>query len=106
MLYLNNFTRNTNIRVTSEEIRLAGGENRLKETQAVGSKTRSFCPSESKATRFQASLSSPPLRGTVPAQPSNGFFTHWPSLNKIFSLLGQILRVFESASLIQYAKIE
>ncbi|MGB2763906.1 MAG: hypothetical protein WBC02_12430 [Candidatus Aminicenantaceae bacterium] len=42
-------------------------------------KTRNFCPSESKAARFQASLSSPSWRGTMPALPSNGFFTHCPS---------------------------
>ncbi|MGB2844149.1 MAG: hypothetical protein WBC02_04790 [Candidatus Aminicenantaceae bacterium] len=36
-------------------------------------KTRNFCPSESKAARFQASLSSPSWRGTMPALPSNGF---------------------------------
>jgi len=36
-------------------------------------KTRNFCPSESKAARFQASLSSPSRRGTMPTQPSNGF---------------------------------
>jgi hypothetical protein len=38
------------------------------------SKTRIFCPSEAKNARFQASLSSPVWRGTMPAQPSNGFF--------------------------------
>ncbi|MBC8359008.1 MAG: hypothetical protein H8E54_08690 [Candidatus Aminicenantes bacterium] len=37
-------------------------------------KTRNFCPSESKAARFQASLPSPSRRGTMPALPSNGFF--------------------------------
>jgi len=42
-------------------------------------KTRNFCPSESKAARFQASLPSPSRRGTMPALPSNGFFTHGPS---------------------------
>ncbi|MBL7082341.1 MAG: hypothetical protein ISS41_01765 [Candidatus Aminicenantes bacterium] len=41
-------------------------------------KTRNFCPSESKAARFQASLSSPLWRGTVPTQPSNGFFHPLP----------------------------
>jgi len=41
----------------------------------MDSKTRNFCPSDAKAARFQASLSSWVLpRGTVPAQPSNGFF--------------------------------
>jgi len=43
-------------------------------------KTRHFCPSESKAARFQASLSSPQRWGTMPAPPSNGFLTHCPSL--------------------------
>jgi len=42
-------------------------------------KTHSFFPSEEKTARFQASLSSPPRRGTMPAQPSNGFFTQQPS---------------------------
>ncbi|MGB2764294.1 MAG: hypothetical protein WBC20_07760 [Candidatus Aminicenantaceae bacterium] len=52
-----------------------GGKNRLKaELRSAGSKTRSFCPSEAKAARFQASLSSPSRRGTMPALPSNGFF--------------------------------
>ena len=37
-------------------------------------KTRIFYPSEVKDARFQASLSSPFWRGTLPAQPSNGFF--------------------------------
>jgi hypothetical protein len=44
-----------------------------------GSKTRRFCPSEAKAARFQASLSSTFGRGTVPAQPSNGFLSTQPS---------------------------
>ncbi|MBL7084295.1 MAG: hypothetical protein ISS41_11800 [Candidatus Aminicenantes bacterium] len=43
------------------------------ELRSAGSKTRNFCPSEAKAARFQASLSSPSRRGTMPAQPSNGF---------------------------------
>jgi hypothetical protein len=43
-----------------------------------GSKARRFCPSEAKAARFQASLSSPFGRGTMPAQPSNGFLTTQP----------------------------
>jgi hypothetical protein len=47
----------------------------------LDSKTRIFCPSEAKNARFQASLSSPFGRGTVPAQPSNGFFIHKPSLD-------------------------
>jgi hypothetical protein len=42
------------------------------------SKTRRFCPSEAKAARFQASLSSPFGRGTMPAQPSNGFLNTQP----------------------------
>jgi hypothetical protein len=37
--------------------------------------------------RFQASLSSPYSRGTMPAQPSNGFFTCWPELNQTGSIL-------------------
>jgi hypothetical protein len=41
-------------------------------------KTRRFCPSEAKAARFQASLSSPFGRGTMPAQPSNGFLNTQP----------------------------
>ncbi|MBL7082312.1 MAG: hypothetical protein ISS41_01620 [Candidatus Aminicenantes bacterium] len=41
-------------------------------------KTRNFCPSESKAARFQASLPSPSRRGTMPALPSNGFFHPLP----------------------------
>jgi hypothetical protein len=45
----------------------------------LDSKTRIFCPSEAKNARFQASLSSPAWRGTMPVQPSNGFFTHKPS---------------------------
>jgi hypothetical protein len=40
------------------------------------SKTRGLCPSEAKTARFQASLSSPFWRGTMPAQPSNGFLNH------------------------------
>jgi len=48
----------------------------------VSLKTHNFCPSEAKAARFQASLSSPPRRGTMPAQPSNGFLTQWPSQNE------------------------
>jgi len=36
-------------------------------------KTRRFCPSEPKTARFQASLSSPFGRGTMPAQPSIRF---------------------------------
>ena len=48
----------------------------------VSSKTHNFCPSEAKDARFQASLSSLLRRGTMPAQPSNGFFTHWPSQNE------------------------
>jgi len=47
----------------------------------VSLKTHNFCPSEAKAARFQASLSSPLRRGTMPAQPSNGFLTHWPLQN-------------------------
>jgi hypothetical protein len=43
-----------------------------------GSKTRRLCPSEAKPARFQASLSSPFGRGTMPAQPSNGFLTTQP----------------------------
>ena len=42
----------------------------------LDSKTRIFNPSEAKNARFQASLSSPAWRGTMPVQPSNGFFTH------------------------------
>jgi len=39
--------------------RAVGEKNRLKESSGqLGSKTRSFCPSESKTARFQASLSS------------------------------------------------
>ncbi len=48
----------------------------------LDSKTRSLCPSESKSARFQASLSSPVWRGTMPAQPSNGFFIHKPSQDR------------------------
>jgi len=59
----------------------------------VSSKTHNFCPSEAKDARFQASLSSPTRRGTMPAQPSNGFLTQWPSQSK--NLLGQNQRVFE-----------
>ena len=54
-------------------------ENRM--LRSVSSKTRSFCPSETKAARFQAPLSSPFGRGTMPAQPSNGFFTIHPELS-------------------------
>jgi hypothetical protein len=54
----------------------------------AGSKTRNFCPSEAKVARFQASLSSPFGRGTVPAQPSNGFFTRCPS-QRVFSVAGE-----------------
>jgi hypothetical protein len=42
------------------------------------SKTRRLCPSEAKPARFQASLSSPFGRGTMPAQPSNGFLNSQP----------------------------
>ena len=42
------------------------------------SKTRRLCPSEAKPARFQASLSSPFGRGTMPAQPSNGFLNTQP----------------------------
>ncbi|MGB2763703.1 MAG: hypothetical protein WBC20_04750 [Candidatus Aminicenantaceae bacterium] len=49
------------------------------ELRSAGSKTRNFCPSESKAARFQASLSSPLWRGTMPDLPSNGFLACWPS---------------------------
>jgi hypothetical protein len=45
-----------------------------------GSKTRKLCPSEAKLARFQASLSSPFGRGTMPAQPSNGLLTTQPRL--------------------------
>jgi hypothetical protein len=48
----------------------------------LDSKTRIFCPSEAKNARFQASLSSPVWRGTMPAQPSNGFFIHKPLQHK------------------------
>jgi hypothetical protein len=54
----------------------------------AGSKTRNFCPSEAKVARFQASLSSPFGRGTMPAQPSNGFFTRWPS-QRAFAAAGE-----------------
>jgi hypothetical protein len=54
----------------------------------AGSKTRNFCPSEAKVARFQASLSSPFGRGTMPAQPSNGFFTCWPS-QIVFVIAGE-----------------
>jgi len=66
----------------------------------VSSKTHNFCPSEAKAARFQASLSSPLRRGTMPARPSNGFLTHWPSQSKI--LLEQNQRVFEMPTLTLY----
>jgi len=36
----------------------------------------------------------------MPAQPSNGFFTHWPSQSK--NLLGQNQRVFEIRTLTLY----
>jgi hypothetical protein len=59
------------------------GKNREKgKLRPVASKTHNFCPSEAKVVRFQASLSSPSRRGTMPAQPSNGFFTHQPSQSK------------------------
>jgi len=45
------------------------------------SKTRRLCPSEAKPARFQASLSSPFGRGTMPAQPSNGFISTQPDLS-------------------------
>ena len=66
----------------------------------LDSKTRIFCPSEAKNARFQASLSSPVWRGTVPAQPSNGFFIHKSSQNGGLVSLGQSLRVFDTLSLI------
>jgi len=49
-------------------------------------KTRNFCPSESKAARFQASLSSPSRRGTMPALPSNGFSHPLPFVYALNSL--------------------
>jgi len=39
-----------------------------------------------KAARFQASLSSPYGRGTMPAQPSNGFLTTQPDLTYVLEL--------------------
>ncbi len=63
-----------------------------------GSKTRRFCPSESKAARFQASLSSPFGRGTMPAQPSIRFFHHSAFASR--NIIG--LCVFETPSLIYY----
>jgi hypothetical protein len=50
------------------------------ELRLGSSKTRRLCPSEAKPARFLASLSSPFGRGTMPAQPSNGFFTTQPEL--------------------------
>jgi len=50
----------------------------MKRLRLDASKTRRFCPSEAKAARFQASLSSPFGRGTMPAQPSNGFLSTQP----------------------------
>jgi hypothetical protein len=44
---------------SSDMRRAVGEKNRLKESSGqLGSKTRRFCPSEAKAARFQASLSS------------------------------------------------
>jgi len=66
----------------------------------VSLKTHNFCPSEAKAAWFQASLSSPLRRGTIPAHPSNGFLIHWPSQSK--NLLGQNQCVFEIPTLTLY----
>jgi len=49
-------------------------------TRQGASKTRRLCPSEAKPARFQASFSSPFGRGTMPAQPSNGFLGILPDL--------------------------
>jgi hypothetical protein len=74
-----------------------GEKNRLKESSGqLGSKTRRFCPSEAKAARFQASLSSPCRRGTMPAQPSNGFFSQAAFARQDYLSLGQKLRVFRA----------
>ncbi|MFC2169084.1 hypothetical protein ACFLRM_00760 [Acidobacteriota bacterium] len=43
------------------------------ETWLDVSKTCRLCPSGLKPAQFQASLSSPSWRGTMPALPSNGF---------------------------------
>ncbi len=65
-----------------------------------GSKARRFCPGESKAARFKASLSEKgdcPFFCTMPAQP----FTR-PSHHSAFANFMQILRVFETPSLILF----
>jgi hypothetical protein len=41
-----------------------------------GSKTRFFCPSESKATRIKASLSSPAVETPCPLSLSHGFLPY------------------------------
>ena len=60
-----------------------------------------FTPAGQKDARFQTSLSSPFWKGTVPAQPSNGFFPP-RSLRRVWVLitLGQSLHVFDALSLI------
>jgi len=58
----------------SRESDRIGPEDCLRKLRPSDSKTRNFCPSEAKDARFQASLSSPSRRVTMPAQPSNGFF--------------------------------
>jgi len=62
-----------------------------------GPKTRRFCSGETKAARFQASLSSPFGRGTLHAQPSNGFRATQPPPITIIN--GSSLRVFKARSL-------
>ena len=61
----------------------------------MDSKTRSFCPSESKAARFQASLSSWAYPSRNLARSAfKRFFYHEPSHNPILSSFGLKLRVF------------